>query len=81
MLKRFKNIEDRSNNQLLAIKNIPRPAIKGENNGSFGNTAAPTGAAFTINDCKLYVPVVTLSKDDEINLLTNLKSGFKREIK
>ena len=34
-----------------------------------------------INDCKLYVPVVTLSKDDEIKLLTNLKSGFKREIK
>ena len=32
LLKRFKNIEDRSNNQLLAIKNIPRPAIKGENN-------------------------------------------------
>ena len=28
----------------------------------------------------LYVPVVTLSKDDEIKLLTNLKSGFKREI-
>ena len=33
LLKRLKNIEDRSNNQLLAIKNIPRPAIKGENNG------------------------------------------------
>ena len=32
LLKRFKNIEDRSNNQLLSIKNIPRPAIKGENN-------------------------------------------------
>ena len=32
LLKRFKNIEDRSNNQLLAIKNIPRPAIKDENN-------------------------------------------------
>ena len=46
-----------------------------------GNTAAPTGATFTINDCKLYVPVVTLSKDDEIKLLTNLKSRFKREIK
>ena len=41
---------------------------------------APTGATLTINDCKLYVPVVTLSKDDEIKLLTNLKSGFKREI-
>ena len=33
LLKRFKNIEDRSNNQLLTIKNIPRPAIKCENNG------------------------------------------------
>ena len=29
----------------------------------------------------MYVPVVTLSKDDEIKLLTNLKSGFTREIK
>ena len=41
---------------------------------------ALTGATFAINDYKLYVPVVTLSKDDEIKLLTNLKSGFKREI-
>ena len=43
LLKRLKNIEDRSKNQLLAIKNIPRPAIKGsfenddENNGNFGS--------------------------------------------
>ena len=35
LLKRLRNIEDRNNNQLLAIKNIPRPAIKSENNGSF----------------------------------------------
>ena len=41
---------------------------------------APTGATLSITDCKLYLPVVTLSKDDEIELLTNLKSGFKREI-
>ena len=33
LLKRLKNIEDRSNNQLLAIKNIPRQVIKSENNG------------------------------------------------
>ena len=45
-----------------------------------GNTAAQTGATLAINDCKLYVPIVTLSKDDEIKLLTNLKSGFTREI-
>ena len=41
---------------------------------------APTSATLSINDCKLYIPMVTLSKDDEIKLLTNLKSGFKREI-
>ena len=45
-----------------------------------GNTAAPTNATLIISNCKLYVPVVTLSKNDEIELLTNLKSGFKREI-
>ena len=32
LLKRLKNLEDRSNNHLLTIKNILRPAIKGENN-------------------------------------------------
>ena len=37
LLKRLNNIEDRSNNQLLAITNVPRPAIKGENNGNFGS--------------------------------------------
>ena len=44
------------------------------------NTATPTGASIAINDCKLYVPIVTLSKNNEIKLLTNLKSGFTREI-
>ena len=34
LLKRLKNIEDRSNNQLLTIKNIPRPATKDQNNGN-----------------------------------------------
>ena len=42
---------------------------------------APTGATLAIIDCNLYIPVLTLSKDDEIKLLTNLKSGFKRETK
>ena len=35
LLKRFKNIGDRSNNQLLTIKNIHRSAIKGENNDEY----------------------------------------------
>ena len=41
----------------------------------------PSGAIFQITDTKLYVPVVTLSKENDIKLLEKLKSGFKRTIK
>ena len=46
--------------------------------GNRDNT--PIGATLAIKDCKLYVPAVTLSKDDDFKLLSNLKLGFKREI-
>ena len=48
-----------------------------------GNPAiiAPTGLEFKITDTKLYVPVVSLSKENDIKLLEQLKSGFKRAIK
>ena len=35
---------------------------------------------FKITDTKLYVPVVTLSTQDNAKLLQQLKSGFKRTI-
>ena len=41
----------------------------------------PENAIFQIKDTKLYVPVVTLSKENDIKLLQQLKSGFKRTIK
>ena len=41
----------------------------------------PTGLEFQIEDTKLYVPVVTLSKENEIKLLGKLKTGFKRTLK
>ena len=34
--------------------------------------------AFKITDTKLYVPVVTLSNQDNVKLLKHLESGFKR---
>ena len=37
---------------------------------------APSGATFKITDAKLYVPVVTLSKENDIKPLEKLKSGF-----
>ena len=41
---------------------------------------ANQNAIFTITETKLYVPVVTLSVQDDAKLLTQLKSGFKRKI-
>ena len=35
---------------------------------------------FTITETTLYVPVVTLSTQDNVKLLPQLKSGFKRTI-
>ena len=43
--------------------------------------AAPTSAAFKIKDTKLYVPVVTLSAENDNKLLEQLKTGFKRTVK
>ena len=41
------------------------------------NNQIPT---FTIKETNLYVPVVTLSTQDNAKLLSQLKSGFKRTI-
>ena len=50
--------------------NPARPAIN-----------APTNATFQITDLKLYVPVVTLSTENDERLLEQLREGFKRTIK
>ena len=55
-------------------------AVQG-NNPARSAINAPTNATFQITDTKLYVPVVTLSKENDIKLLEQLKSGFKRTIK
>ena len=61
-------------------KNCVITSLEQRDIGGGNRDNAPTGATLAITDCKLYVPAVTLSKDDETKLLTNLKSGFKREI-
>ena len=43
-------------------------------------TAANQNPRFQINDTKLYVPVVTLSTQENIKLLKQLESSFKRTI-
>ena len=61
-------------------KNCVITSLEQRDSGGGNRDNAPTGATLAINNCKLYVPAVTLSKDDDFKLLTNLKSGFKREI-
>ena len=41
----------------------------------------PTNATFKITDTKLYVPVVTLSAENDNKSLQQLKTGFKKTIK
>ena len=43
-------------------------------------SSATGEAKLKITDIKLYVPVVTLSTQDNAKLLQQLKSGFKRTI-
>ena len=38
---------------------------------------APAGLEFELKETKLYVPVVTLSKENDAKLLEQLKSVFK----
>ena len=49
------------------------PAVAGINN--------PKNSTFKITECKLYVPVVTLSAEDDNKLLEQLKTGSKISIK
>ena len=65
--------------EILIIPRIPRdpdadPPVLGM------ETIQTTSATFQINNAKLYVPVVTLSINDNIKFLENIKQGFKRTI-
>ena len=60
-----------------ALRNSPDP----QPNPPIAAIKSPTSVKFEITDCKLYVPVVTLSAENENKLLEQLKSGFRRTIK
>ena len=64
-----------SRNSVLADMTVR--AAQGDNPAIF----APTRLEFQITDTTLYVPIVTLSKENDIKFLDQLKLGFKRTIK
>ena len=48
-------------------KNYVITSLEQRDIGGGNRDNAPTGATLAINDCKLHVPAVTLSKDDKLN--------------
>ena len=63
------------------ISEISRtPAVLSNPAVSTVEATQTTGATFQINNAKLCVPDVTLSINDNINFLENIKQGFKRTI-
>ena len=60
-----------------ALRNAP----DAQPNPPIATIESPTDARFEITDCELYVPVVTLSSENDNKLLEQLKSGFRRLIK
>ena len=65
-----------SKNCVLTSK-ATRNQIAAQGNLPLGNAINnPTNAEFIITDCKLYVPVVTLSTENENKLFEQLKTGF-----
>ena len=58
--------------RLIRVAQRGNPAVYGD---------SPESGTFKIKDCKLYVPVVTLSAENDNKLLEQLKRGFKKTIK
>ena len=78
LLKRLKNIEDRNNNQLLAIKNILRPAIKGENNGSFRSDDDVNDEYKTIQDFKQKLIYENILDINAVRKFDNIVNKWKQ---
>ena len=65
-----------SQNYVLTSK-ATRNSFAAGDNPAVAQINNPTNAIFEITDCKLYVPVITLSAENENKLLEQLKTGFK----
>ena len=48
--------------------------------GANANASGADSANFKITDAKLYLPVVTLSAEDNVKLVKQLNEGFKRPV-
>ena len=78
LLQKLKNIEDRNNNQLLAIKNIPRLAIKGENNGGFRSYDDVNDEYKTVQDFKQELIDKNILDKNAVGKFDNIVNKWKQ---
>ena len=75
---------DLSRSRYFVISEISRTPVVTANPNNYSSVLvaaeAQTTTTFQINKAKLYVPVATLSINDNINFLENIKQVFKRTI-
>ena len=69
------------NNCVLTTRATRDAAAAQGSNPAVAEIDSPTAATFKIKDCKLQVPVVTLSAENDNKILEQLKTGFKITIK
>ena len=70
-----------SENCVLTSKAFRAAIVAQGNNHAVPRINNPTNATFKITDCKLHIPVVTLSAKNNNKLLEQLKIRFKMTIK
>ena len=64
----------------LSLKWIENCVLTTAEIGANGDATSAVGVTFKITDTKLYVPVVTLSAEDNVKLVKQLNKGFKRPV-
>ena len=64
----------------LSLKRIENCILTTAAIGADANATGADSATFKITDAKLYVPIVTLSSEDNVKLSELLSDGFKRAV-
>ena len=64
----------------LSLKWIENCVLTSAAIGANANATGADSATFKITDAKLYVPIVTLSAEDNVKLVKQLNEGFKRPV-
>ena len=74
MFERFYNVWRNPSDRTPELLNSKTPAVDGNNSV---NATQTTSTTFQISNAKLKVPVVSLTINDNINFLENMKQGVK----